>query len=264
MRRPGRILTLTTDFGTADGYVGAMKGRVLSIAPGAVLCDVAHDIPPHEIAHGAWCLRRAAPQFPTGTVHVAVVDPGVGSNRAGIVIETEHMLLVGPDNGLLYLAAHDDGIRRIIEISEDAKEWYKSTSFDGLTLFAPVGALLLAGMPLEDVGPDAEDVVEWPDTTVAGQGNVVEGRIVLFDRFGNAMTDIPSEVLRHRIVERVYLRNAQELRYCDHYAELAGDNRPGALINSDGRLELSLYGDSAQARLGLHTGDPVRVLLRPA
>ena len=259
-----RIVTLMTDFGTADGYAGAMKGRILSLAPEARIVDISHEIAPQDIRQGAWCLRRAAPQFPTGTVHVAVVDPGVGSSRAGIVIETEHAVLVGPDNGLLYLAAKDDGIRRIIEISEEAKEWYKSTSFDGLTLFAPVGALLLAGLPVEDVGPDAEDIVEWPDATARRHGNVVEGRIVLFDRFGNAMTDIPADALQDRLIERIYLRNAQELRYCDHYAQLAGDDRPGALINSDGRLELTLYGDSAQARLGLRAGDAVRVLLRPA
>jgi S-adenosyl-L-methionine hydrolase (adenosine-forming) len=263
MSRAASILTLTTDFGLVDGYVGAMKGRILSLAPGALLCDIAHDIPPQDIGRAAWCLRRAVPQFPAGTVHLAVVDPGVGSQRSGIVIESEHHLLVGPDNGVLYLAAKDDGIRRIVEISEDTQQWYKSTSFDGLTLFAPVAALLLAGMALDEVGPDTDDVVEWPDATAKPNGNVVEGRIVLFDRFGNAITDIPGDALQGRAVARIYLRNAQELRYCDHYAQLAGDARPGALINSDGRLELTLYGDSAQARLGLHAGDPVRVLLRP-
>jgi S-adenosyl-L-methionine hydrolase (adenosine-forming) len=264
MNRSGRILTLTTDFGTADGYVGAIKGRILSIAPEVLLCDISHDIPPQDIGRAAWCLRRAVPQFASGTVHLAVVDPGVGSQRAGIVIETEHYLLVGPDNGVLHLAARDDGIRRIIEIGEDAQEWYKSTSFDGLTLFAPVAALLLAGMPLEDVGPDAEELVEWPDLPARAHGNVVEGRVILFDRFGNAITDIPGEALGGRTVEHIYLRNSEELRYCDHYAQLAGDARPGALINSDGRLELTLYGASAQERLGLRPGDPVRVLLRPS
>lgn len=264
MTRPGQILTLTTDFGTADGYVGAIKGRILSIAPELVLCDITHDLPPQDIGRGAWCLRRAVPQFPPGTLHLAVVDPGVGSQRAGIVIETEHFLFVGPDNGLLHLAAKDDGIRRVIEISEDTQEWYKSTSFDGLTLFAPVAALLSAGMPLEDVGPDAEELVEWPDVTARLQGNVVEGHVLLFDRFGNAVTDIPTEVLQGRAVDHVYLRHTEELRYCDHYAQLVGDNEAGALINSDGRLELTVYGGSARERLGLNPGDPVRVLLRPA
>lgn len=264
MNRAARILTLTTDFGTVDGYVGAVKGRIHAIVADAVLCDITHDIPPQDIGTGAWCLRRSVPQFPAGTVHLAVVDPGVGSMRSGVVIETERHLLVGPDNGLLYLAARDDGIRRVVEISEDTQDWYKSTSFDGLTLFAPVAALLLAGLPLDEVGPDAEDLVEWPDSLTRVHGNVIEGRIVLFDRFGNAMTDIPGEALRGRTVERVYLRNSQDLRFCDHYAQLAGDSRPGILVNSDGRLEVTLYGDSARTRLGLHTGDAVKVLLRPA
>jgi len=118
-------------------------------------------------------------------------------------------------------------------------------------------------MPLEEVGPDAEELVEWPDATARVQGNVIDGRIVLFDRFGNAITDISGEALRGREVERIFLRNTQELRLCEHYAQLAGDPRPGALVNSDGRLELALYGDSAQAKLGLRAGDSVRVLLRP-
>lgn len=263
MSRAGHILTLTTDFGTADGYVGALKGRILSIAPEAVLCDITHELAAQDIGRGAWCLRRAVPQFPPGTVHLAVVDPGVGSQRAGIVIETEHHLFVGPDNGLLHLAAKDDGIRRVIEISEDTQEWYKSTSFDGLTLFAPVAALLLAGMPLEEVGPDAEELVEWPDATAQPQGNVVDGHVLLFDRFGNGITDIPAEALLGRNVEHVYLRHTRELRYCDHYAQLAGDDVAGALINSDGRLEVTVYAGSAQDRLDLSPGDPVRVLLRP-
>ncbi len=263
MRRGPHLLTLTTDFGTADGYVGAMKGRILSILPEATLFDISHDIPPQDVGRGAWCLRRAVPQFPSGTVHLAVVDPGVGSQRAGIVVETEHYLLVGPDNGVLYLAARDDGIRRVIEINEDTQEWYKSTSFDGLTLFAPVAALLLSGHALEDVGPDAEELVEWPDATARVQGNVIEGRIVLFDRFGNGITDITGESLRGRAIERIYLRNTQELRVCEHYAQLAGDSRPGAIINSDGRLELTVYGESAQGRLNLQAGDTVKVLLRP-
>lgn len=263
MRHAAQIITLTTDFGTADGYVGAMKGRMLSLAPEASLIDVSHDVPPQDIGRGAWCLRRAVPQFPAGTIHLAVVDPGVGSTRVGIVVETAHYLLVGPDNGLLYLAAADDGIRRIIEISEEGADWQKTATFDGLTLFAPVAALLAAGLPLEEVGPDAEELTEWGEGEPEIQSNVVEGRIELFDRFGNAITTIPGAVLEGRAIDHIYLRNTDEVTWCDHYAQLAGANRAGAIINSDGRLELALYGDSARDRLGLRQGDPVRVLLRP-
>jgi S-adenosylmethionine hydrolase len=256
-------LTLTTDFGTADGYVGALKGCVLSIAPGAFIHDISHDIAPQNVWQGAWCLRRAVPRFPPGTVHLAVVDPGVGSQRAGVVIETERYLLVGPDNGLLSLAARDDGIRRVVEIGEESERWSKSASFDALTLFAPVAAHLLRGLPLDEVGPDAEDLVEWPDQDASVQGNIVEGQVMMFDRFGNAITNIPAVALGQRKVERIFLRGSEEVRFCEHYAQLAGGERVGALINSDARLELTVYGDSLRERLGLRAGDPVRVLLRP-
>lgn len=257
------IVTLLSDYGTRDGYVGAMKGRVLSIAPNARLVDISHDIAPQDVWQGAWCLRRAVRNFPPGAVHLAVVDPGVGTQRSGLVIETEQGVLVGPDNGLLTLAAQDGGIVRVIEIEEDRTEWRKSESFDGLHLFAPVAAYLAAGMPLEDIGPDADDLVELPDPRAKTGGNVVEGSIVLFDRFGNAITDVASQDLEGRIVERVILSSGVEAVLCDHYAQLAGGDRIGALFNSDGRLELALYGQPLRLRHNLKAGDSVRVLLRP-
>jgi len=259
---PG-LLTLTTDFGTVDGYSGAVKGRVLSIAPGVQVVDISHEITPQNIGQGAWCLRRAVPRFPPGTVHLAVVDPGVGSSRSGVVIETENYLLVGPDNGLLSLAAADDGIVRLIEISEDREEWYKSPSFDALTFFAPVAGHLLAGISLDEVGPEAEDLVEWPDPQVKVQGNVIEGAVTAFDRFGNAATNIPSWALDDREVEHIYLKAAIDVTYCDHYAQLAGGVHVGAIVNSDGRLELTRYSGSLQQAMNIQVGDPVRVLLRP-
>ena len=113
-RKP--LLTLTTDFGTAGGYAGAIKGRVLSAVPETTIVDISHDIAPHNIAEGAWCLRRAVPRFPPGSVHMAVVDPGVGGGRAGLIVRTERFLLLAPDNGLLTLIAREDGIRRILAV----------------------------------------------------------------------------------------------------------------------------------------------------
>lgn len=263
MNAPPQIITLTTDFGTLDGYVGALKGKVLSVMPTVSIHDISHDIPPQNIGQGAWCLRRAVPQFPPGTVHLGVVDPGVGSSRVGLVIETEHYLLVGPDNGVLSLAARDDGIVQVVEISEERDEWRKSPNFDGLTLFAPVAGYLMAGMPLDEIGPEAEDMVDWPDPDAHMQGSVVEGTIILFDHFGNAITNILAEMLKDRIVEHIYLKTSIEVILADHYAEFAGGDTVGATLNSDGRLELALYGESIQERMDLDHGDSVRVLLRP-
>ena len=263
MKPKGRILTLTTDLGTGDGYVGAVKGAVLSLAPSAAIHDISHDIAPHDIWGGAWCLRRTMPHFPTGTVHLVVVDPGVGSARAGVVIETQRYLLVGPDNGVLSLAARDEGIRRVIEISEEGEHWRKSRTFDGLTLFAPVAGHLLSGMALDDVGTEAEDLVELPERITKAHGNVIDGAVMLFDRFGNAITDIPGSAMEGRKVVSISLKNTHQARFCDHYGELAGQTAIGGVVNSDGFLELALYGQSLRDHLELESGDPVRVLLKP-
>ncbi|HEX7929082.1 MAG TPA: SAM-dependent chlorinase/fluorinase, partial [bacterium] len=198
-----------------------------------------------------------------GTVHMAVVDPGVGSWRSALVVETTHYYFVGPDNGVMSLAANDDGVVRVVEIAEKTRQWQKSASFDGLTLFAPVAAHLAAGMALDAVGGDAEDVVTLPETQpVYTTEGVVEGAVVLFDRFGNAITNISRADLESRIIDRVFLHGGMEAKVCGHYAELAGSNRVGAVWNSDGRLELSLFEQSLRDRLGLELGEPVRVILR--
>ena len=263
MKPRGRILTLTTDFGTADGYAGAIRGVVLSLAPGTPIVDISHDIAPQNIWQGAWALRRAAPHFPPDSIHLALVDPGVGSERAGVVIQTGTSLLIGPDNGVLSLAARDAGVRRVIEIDEDNDLWRKSASFDGLTLFAPVAGHLLSGMALDEVGPEAEDLIELTERQAQVVGNLIEGSVMLFDRFGNAITDIPARALEDREVEKIYLRNSIEARFCAHYHQLAGNPVVGAILNSDGYLELTQYGESLQARFKLENGDPVRVLLKP-
>lgn len=265
---PPGIVTLTTDFGTADGYAGAMKGRILSIAPRAAIVDISHRIEPQNVVQGAWCLRRAVPQFPPGTVHVAVVDPGVGSSRRALVIETERCLLVGPDNGLLSLAAREANIRRVIAVEESGADWRKSDSFDGLELFAPVGARLLLGQAPGEFGTEIDDwqKLETPPVERVEQG--VVGQILFFDRFGNAVANIAREEL-DGTPSWVEVGEARAVRIHGHYAALAesgqeaetGGPRAGAFWNSDGLLEIAVYRGSARERLGLEPGTPVRVLL---
>ncbi|MCZ6473696.1 MAG: SAM-dependent chlorinase/fluorinase [SAR324 cluster bacterium] len=266
----GAILTLTSDFGTAGGYVGAMKGCLLSLAPHAAIHDISHDITPHAVSEGAWCLRRAAPRFPQGAVHLAVVDPGVGSGRAGLIIETERFLLVGPDNGLLTLAAQKGGFKRAIAIADSPPDWTRSTSFDGLTLFAPVAARLLLGDAPERFGGPVEGIVELPWPEPLREAGQVEGEVLLFDRFGNAITNITPRHLdastpRHLdapMSGRVQLASGESVRWCSHYGELAqAPDVVGALWNSDGHLELALYGDSLRDRRALVVGERVRLAL---
>jgi S-adenosyl-L-methionine hydrolase (adenosine-forming) len=253
-------ITLTTDFGTRDGYVGAMKGRLATLAPGIPVVDISHDLPPQGVLEGAWCLRRAVPQFPHGSVHVAVVDPEVGGWRSALAVLTERHVLVGPDNGLLSLVARDDGVRRVIEI-RDSPRWSKSASFDGLTLFVPVAAFLAQGGDPDEIGEDAEDLVSLPDPEPTRVGHTLIGQVLLSDRFGNCITNLHRSLVGNRAVERVAVQPGLEARLVAHYAELAGSGALGAVWNSDGLLELTLFGQSALERHGLAPGQPVRIFL---
>lgn len=263
------ILTLVTDFGTADGFVGAMKGRVLSLAPNATIVDLSHEIPPQDVTQGAWCLRRAAPQFPPGTVHLAVVDPGVGSPRRGLVVETERFLFVGPDNGLLMWAAERDGIRRTIVIDPARGPWESSRSFDGLSLFATVAGHLLAGLDSAAAGDAVGEWTTLPFPRPRRSGGQIEGAVIAHDRFGNAITNIPTELIATGEAARIEFGTAgdrREARLCSHYAELEGSGNPGppnvgAIWNSDGLLELFVFGGSARERDHIDVGTRVRMTL---
>lgn len=255
------LVTLTTDFGTLDGYVGAMKGCILRLAPNATLVDLSHAIPPQRIAAGAWCLRRSVPQFPPGTVHVGVVDPTVGSARRALAIQAGGQWLVGPDNGLLCLAARALGVERILHINEDLPWLEKSASFDGLRLFSPTAARLAAGLDPAELGEELAELVDLVTPQSSRKGLSVEGEVVAFDRFGNGITNIPQGELNNASVDKVYLQPSHEGRMVHHYNEL-GPDQMGALWNSDGFLELAYKGQSMAARLQLEGGERVRVYLR--
>jgi len=256
-----RIVTLTTDFGGADGYVGAMKGRILTLAPETALVDISHEIAAQDIVQGAWCLRRAARQFPPGTVHLAVVDPGVGSERRGIVLETEHYLLIGPDNGVLAWVAEADGTRAAYVIDPARGPWRRDATFEGLSLFAPVAGYLAAGGAPDAVGPRIPD---WTRLALNGPTacqNCIEGEVILHDRFGNAITNITQASLTAftgRPLARIEAGGREALA-CARYADLEGlAGALGALWNSDGHLELFTYRGSAREAARLARGAPVR------
>ncbi|MDH4225515.1 MAG: SAM-dependent chlorinase/fluorinase [Deltaproteobacteria bacterium] len=271
------FLTLTTDFGSRDGYVGAIKGRVATLFPPAVIHDISHDISPYNITQGAWCLRRAAGKFPAGTVHLAVVDPGVGSSRGGLIVDTERYMFVGPDNGLLFLAAQADGIRRAYRIRERQPEggpvWHKSNTFDGLELFAPVAARLLAGVAPETLGDPLDEFVALPEEQPWQRGQELFGRILFFDHFGNGFTNITREHLSRGEIVRVEMechpltamlegvKPTVSAHPCEFYEEILSG--VGALINSDGHLELAVKGGTLREQYHLRGGEGVRVSLRP-
>ncbi|MEE8396960.1 MAG: SAM-dependent chlorinase/fluorinase [bacterium] len=259
------LVTLTTDFGTADGYVGAIKGRLLSLAPPVRICDISHQVAPRDVVQGAWCLKRAAPRFPDGAIHLAVIDPGVGSARAGLVVVTERFLLVGPDNGVLSLAAREGGLRQIVTIGENPPHWQKSASFDGLTLFAPVAARLAMGDAPEMLGQPAEAMEQLPQKNPRHAGDEILGEVLFFDRFGNAVTNITVEDLAGKSAGRVMLGAGEEAQWATHYAAMAKNpGCPAAIWNSDGHLELALFGGSLKNDRRIRAGERVAVSLRPA
>ena len=251
------ILTLVTDFGTADGFVGALKGRVLSLAPNATIVDLSHEIPPQDVTQGAWCLRRAAPQFPPGTVHLAVVDPGVGSPRRGLVVETERFLFVGPDNGLLMWAAERDGIRRTIVIDPARGPWESSRSFDGLSLFATVAGHLLAGLDSAAAGDAVGEWTTLPFPQPRRSGGRIEGAVIAHDRFGNAIAKIRADHVGPEPLGKVRV-GSTIVPWVTTYADVA-EGEPCALIGSSGRIEIAVNTGRAADVLGAIAGTSIHI-----
>jgi hypothetical protein len=191
-----RIVTLLTDFGTADGFVGAMKGVVLSRAPDARVIDLTHEIPPHDVRCGAWALREASRTFPVNTIHVAVVDPGVGTERRPILVASRGQLYVGPDNGLLSLAApRGDGDAFLLDQPALHRQ-EASRTFHGRDIFASVAGHLAAGLSKESCGTPIStwDCIEEPRPRK--RGDSILGEVLHSDRFGNLVTNIDRDALQ--------------------------------------------------------------------
>jgi S-adenosylmethionine hydrolase len=258
------IVTFTTDFGSSDGYAGAMKGVVLSLAPSATLVDITHGIAARDVAGGAFALAQAAPLFPAGTIHVAVVDPGVGTARADLLVEAGGSLFVGPDNGLLSLAARPP--RRIYRIAaRDFRREPVSPTFHGRDVFAQAAGRLASGRAAADAGPPLSELVDLtpPPARVIDGG--VEGSVVHVDGFGNLVTSLTADQigggsgsLAGVVVELAGPDAIVHARFGRTFADAA----PGGLVayaGSSGRLEIAVRDGSAAAVTGASRGSVVRV-----
>ena len=270
MNESPRIITLTTDFGVRDTYVGTMKGVILSINPNVQIVDITHAIPPQDIYEAAFSIYSAHSYFPKGTIHVVVVDPGVGSDRQAIVYQTNSAFFVCPDNGVLsYLLPNVEAEQEhsidVVEIQN--KAYYLpevSNTFHGRDIFAPVAAHLSLGVPLADFGPPVQTLVQLPIPVPELSGNMLTGQIVKIDRFGNAITNI-SESTIDRLESattgkitayEIRIGNVRLNRFNRAYAE-SGVGKPLAIIGSSGLLEIAINGGNAKEGLGLKWGDPV-------
>jgi S-adenosylmethionine hydrolase len=248
------VISLLTDFGLADTYVGQVKGAILSIAPSATIVDLSHAIPPQDIAAGAFALWSAVDGFPRGSIHIAVVDPGVGSRRRGVALRTARGdICVGPDNGLLVPAAERlGGIEHAVELTQP-RYWRPnpSSSFHGRDVFGPVGGHLSLGVPLEALGPPVADLLQLH--LAEPTGNV--GVVIHVDTYGNLVTNFPAATLPERFHVRIAGRLVPHVEY---YAAV----EPGALlalVGSAGLLEISARDASAAELLNASRGTDVRI-----
>jgi S-adenosylmethionine hydrolase len=262
---PAKIITLTTDFGLKDPYAAEMKAAILSICPTATIIDVTHEIEKFNIRMGAYVLASAAPYFPKGIIHVAVVDPGVGTKRRAILIKTRQGFFVGPDNGLLILAAEKQGLEHVYELTNPRFMLPKvSSTFHGRDVFAPAAARLANGAKPEEFGPEIRDFEKPSFAKFIEKTGVLVGEVLHVDGFGNIITNITTEALARLGVHdwlRVELPNGKlrlRLRFCKAY----GETKPQeslALIGSHGYLELSVNQGSAAERFRSKPGDKVVV-----
>ncbi|HEY2955052.1 MAG TPA: SAM-dependent chlorinase/fluorinase [Candidatus Eisenbacteria bacterium] len=264
---PRPLVTFTSDFGHEDWFVGVVHGVVHEICPQARVIDLTHQIPPGHVERAAFVLEAACPDFPAGTVHLAVVDPGVGTARLALAVRARGQLFVGPDNGLLEWALSDPEaeVRTLTEA-----RWFRhpvSRTFHGRDVFAPVAAHLACGRPLESFGPRLDRPVRAPRPEVEGRDGELAGCVVFVDRFGNALTNLTAATLsaafagvpEEALVVRIGSRSIRGL------ARSYGDASIGALvaiIGSSGRLEIAQVGGDAATRFGFGEGDPVIVSTR--
>jgi hypothetical protein len=248
------IVTLLTDFGTSDGYVAEMKGAILARAGGATLVDVTHEIPPGDVAEAAYVFGRTWRAFAGGTVHLAVVDPGVGSARRALAAEASGHRFVAPDNGLLSSVLRD-GKARVVSIPVPASA---SPTFHGRDVFAPAAARLAAGEPLAALGPSIGDPVLLPPPRLDQLGGDLVGEVVHVDRFGTLVTSLPGAAvapggLVHVGAARVPLRTT--------FADVASGTLV-AFTGSGGMVEIALRDGRADAVLGAGRGAEVRAAAR--
>jgi S-adenosyl-L-methionine hydrolase (adenosine-forming) len=256
------IITLTTDFGTGSPYVAAMKAVILSINPEATLVDLSHAIPPQDIRSGALVLAEFAPQFPPGTIHVAVVDPGVGTSRGIVYARIGQQDFVAPDNGLLSRLAIRTLPSTIISVTQ-REFWLPdvSATFHGRDIMAPVAARLSLGLEPSRLGPPQAELaqLEWTEALVSA--NKIEGAVESVDSFGNLITNISAGALARvpRGEEVAIVCDEHETRgIFKTYAEQPQMTLI-ALVGSSGNLELAIVGDSAAVMLGVRAGAPVTV-----
>jgi len=259
-----RLLTLTTDFGLSDAYVAAMKGTILSIAPDVRLIDISHEITPHDVMEAAFVLSQAVPYFPVDTIHLVVVDPGVGTRRRPVALRHGNHWFVGPDNGLFSLLLNDELPAELVLLDRPAfwRVPAPSETFHGRDVFAPVAAHLAAGHALNAIGTPLEALrsLHWALPIDDDQG--IRGWIVHIDHFGNCITNIPRPVFERLRDERplkCYVGNAILEGIHTTYGTVE-KGEPLLLFGSSNFLEIAVHAGNASDLLDIRKGTPINVV----
>lgn len=259
------MIALLTDFGRKDPYVGVMKGVIYRINPGARIVDLCHEVPPQDIREAAFILNSSYKYFPQGTIHVIVVDPGVGSERKIVCLKTSDYLFLAPDNGVLTFIRRKEKIEKIAEVSN--RRYFLeevSQTFQGRDIFAPVAAHLSQGVELTELGPGISHIRELKIPRVRFSDERLEGEVIYIDRFGNLITNIARvdlKGLEERFPDkrvRIVIGGREIRKVNKSYAE----SKPGellAILGSSNHLEISLNQGNAQRTLGLGRGEKVLI-----
>lgn len=280
---PIPIVTLTTDFGTADGYVGTMKGVILSVVPGAQLVDISHEIGPQNVRETAYVLYTAYPFFPPHTVHLVVVDPGVGSSRRPVALRTASGTFVGPDNGVFSYVMAREPVEALVELADPRYRLSQvSYTFHGRDIFAPAAAHLASGVPIGALGPRVSNPVAFPSPRLEISPAGVIGEVLHADHFGNVITSIglltwsDDDLLLEPAFGEAGGDRRVQFRAGGAAVVVAGQEIAGvrrtyadvatgealALVGSEGHLEVAVREGSAAHSLGLRPGDAVVLQLR--
>lgn len=259
-----QIITLTSDFGLQDQYVSSMKAVILGLAPDVRLIDISHDIPAQDIMAGAWVIRNSSFLFPKNTVHLVVVDPGVGTDRHPIVLKVNDQYFVGPDNGIFSLF-YSEFKYEAIKLTNN-KYWReeRSRTFHGRDIFAPVAAHLINGVSLKELGDPIKDLVSYHWAVPIGDKDGLQGWIGHIDRFGNLITNISEALIEEKVGRRkvrIYIGNTM----IDHLVNTFGDveeGDPAAFIGSSGMLEIGINKGNAAKLLSVDKGAQVSLVLQ--
>lgn len=271
------LITLTTDFGAADWFVGVMKGVIAGIAPEARVINLTHEVPPGNIRAGAFALTTSYRFFPKRTIHVAVVDPGVGSKRKPILVRTKNYVFIGPDNGLLSWALRHEKILTIRSLENPKYSLHPlSRTFHGRDLFAPVAAHVSLGLAIQKLGPELTDCFKLPWPEAQCVKDRLQGEVLYIDRFGNAITNISAEAVEelttnqtsatHHASRITYYASNLTVWHCRkkicavrEFYQVVPHSQPVAVIGSTGFLEIAVNGGNAEKSLKLRVGDAVIV-----